>query len=56
MQLTHAQKWFDDHAPALTAPATGIGIMFTFIGKNNYEDMKIGTVLAFMLMARILVR
>jgi len=53
MQLTQAQKWFDEHAPALTAPATGIGIMFTFIGKNNYEDMKIGTVLAFMLISAV---
>ncbi|MEM8773019.1 MAG: MMPL family transporter [Pseudomonadota bacterium] len=50
-----SEAWFDDNAPALKAPPTGAQVMFTFIAERNIETMIVGTLVAILGIAVIMI-
>lgn len=49
-----AENWFDENAPALRTSPTGAQIMFTFIAQRNVETMIVGTAIAIVAIALIM--
>jgi len=53
--LRQSEAWFEDNAPAMTAPPTGAQVMFTFIAQRNVESMISGTLIAILAIAIIMI-
>ncbi len=53
--LNQSEAWFDENAPAMKAPATGPQVMFTFIAQRNVESMVLGTSIAIVAIALIMI-
>lgn len=52
--LKDSEAWFDENAPNIEGPATGPQVMFTFIAQRNVESMVLGTSIAIVLIALIM--
>lgn len=52
--LKETEAWFAENAPELEGPATGPQIMFTFIAQRNVESMFLGTSIAIVAIAFIM--
>lgn len=53
--IKEIDAWFEANAPALKAPPTGAQIMFTFIAQRNVETMILGTSVAIVAIAVIMI-
>ncbi len=52
--LKETEAWFAENAPELEAPPTGPQVMFTFIAQRNVESMILGTSIAIVAIAFIM--
>jgi len=53
--LKETEAWFAENAPELEGPATGPQVMFTFIAQRNVESMILGTSIAIVAIAFIMI-
>jgi len=53
--LAQSDAWFEDNAPEMASTATGPAVMFTFIAQRNVESMVLGTTIAIIAIALIMI-